>query len=103
MAQDRTVTFERGYAIVTSGRRRKIVSAETGRAILRGEVHIAFSTDLTPRKTPAQRTGRQLSPKKSAIERARQALGLNADDPRVRACPEGPCEACGNTGILYVA
>lgn len=101
MAHDTVVTFQKGYAIVARGRRRKIVSADTGRAVLRGEVHIAFSTDLAPAKTVAQRTGWQRNPQNTAVQRARQALGLHSDDARVTACPNGPCPDCKQTGILY--
>lgn len=102
MGHETLVTFEKGYAIVSRGRRKKIVSAETGRRILSGEESIAFSTDLQPRQSQQKRTSKK-GPQKSAVERARQALGLNADDPRVTACPDGPCEACKMTGVIYAA
>lgn len=106
MAHQTIVTFQRmggvQVAIVARGRKKKIVDVESGHRILRGEESIAFSTD-EPEPQPKRKSHSTKGPQKTAIERARLALGLSATDARVTECPDGPCVSCGQTGIIYVA
>lgn len=100
MAHQTVITFESGLAVIQRGKRKTMVTAEFGRKILRGEATLNLPDDA-PEKITKKTAPPKTGARKSAVVKARLALGYGADDPRVTECPEGPCDACGMTGILY--